>query len=169
MTFDDRSETNIASLTPNTQAKARAFLTAIAESKRMPDGWAVKIISGLRDYHTQQVLFDEGRKTPGKIVTNAPPGYSNHNFGIAFDLGIFNDKGQYIDDLTDTGAITEKEVSFYYRQLVPLGKALGLEWGGDWVAIDDEPHWELNPWPELSESAKLSKLRAMTANGEPIP
>jgi peptidoglycan L-alanyl-D-glutamate endopeptidase CwlK len=170
MIFDNRSEANISTLTPATQVKARAFLQAAIESNRLAAGWKISIISGTRTYQAQDILFAEGRTTPGPIVTNAPAGYSNHNFGIAFDIGIFNDQGQYIDDLPDSVPTqwTQADVSRYYRALAPIGRALGLEWGGDWSSIDDEPHYELNPWPDLAENEKLEKLRAMHDAGEEI-
>jgi peptidoglycan L-alanyl-D-glutamate endopeptidase CwlK len=170
MTFDPRTEANIATLTPATQAKARNFLQAIAESNRLPAGFTVKIIAGTRTYAEQDALYAQGRTTPGPIVTNAAGGYSNHNFGIAFDLGIFNPDGKYIDDLPDVpgSGWTEANVSHSYRTLAPIGRSLGLEWGGDWLSIDDEPHYELNPWPGQTENWKLAKLRDMTANGEAI-
>ena len=110
--MDSRSLANIATLLPAAQDKAHAFLDAIAASNRLPAGWYVSIISGTRTYAEQDVLYQQGRTTPGPIVTNAPPGYSNHNFGIAFDLGIFNADGQYLDDLPDRGLMTEAQVSF---------------------------------------------------------
>lgn len=168
MTFDPRTEANIATLTPATQVKARAFLQAIQESNRLEPGWAVKIISALRSYAEQEVLYEQGRTTPGHIVTDAPPGYSNHNFGIAFDLGIFNAQGQYIDDLADSGKMTQKEISSYYRLFPAIARPMGLEWGGDWVSLDDEPHYEMNPWPDMTEQDKLARLRAMKAAGEAI-
>jgi peptidoglycan L-alanyl-D-glutamate endopeptidase CwlK len=170
MTFDPRTEANIATLTPATQAAARKFLAAIAESNRLPAGYAVKIICGTRTYAEQDALYAQGRTAPGPVVTNAPGGFSNHNFGIAFDLGVFDQSGRYIDDLPDAGLAgwDEARVSHFYRSLAPIGKALGLEWGGDWESIDDEPHYELNPWPDLSENDKLARLRSMTEAGEAI-
>jgi len=170
MTFDPRTETNIATLTPNTQAVARKFMQAVIESNRLPSGWTVKIISGLRSYEQQAALYAQGRDGHGgKIVTNAGPGYSNHNFGTAFDIGIFNATGHYIDDLVDSGVMTEKQVGFYYELFPAIGRALGLIWGGDWKSIDDEPHYELNQYPALSENDKLAKYRAMREAGEAIP
>ena len=43
-------------------------------------------ISGFRTWEEQQELFDKGRKTKGETVTNAPPGWSAHNYGIAIDF-----------------------------------------------------------------------------------
>jgi len=41
---------------------------------------------GYRDEAAQTGLFNRGRKTPGKIVTNARWLQSAHNYGIALDL-----------------------------------------------------------------------------------
>ncbi|HUB67462.1 MAG TPA: M15 family metallopeptidase [Candidatus Methylacidiphilales bacterium] len=166
--MDQRTLDNIATLIPAAQEKAREFIAAVEESNRLPEGWRVSIISGLRSYEQQDVLYQQGRATPGPIVTNAPAGYSNHNFGTAFDIGIFNAAGRYIDDLPDRGLMFESEVSHYYRLLAPIGKALGLIWGGDWESIDDEPHYELNLWAEMTEQERLAKLRALHDAGEAI-
>ena len=55
-----------------------------------------KIISGSRTYAEQNVIDAQGRTTPGKIVSNAKGGQSLHNFGIAWDVGIFKN-GKYLD------------------------------------------------------------------------
>jgi peptidoglycan L-alanyl-D-glutamate endopeptidase CwlK len=166
--MDQRTLDNIATLIPAAQEKARAFLSAIEQSRRLPPGWYVSIISALRTYAEQEILYQQGRTTPGPVVTDAPPGYSNHNFGIAFDLGIFNADGRYIDDLPGRGLMSEAQVSACYRSLAPIGKALGLEWGGDWESIDDEPHYELILWPELSQDQRLARLRDLHDRGLPI-
>jgi peptidoglycan L-alanyl-D-glutamate endopeptidase CwlK len=164
MTFDSRTEANIATLTPDTQAKARAFMAlATGENNPLPSGWTVKIIQGTRTYDQQEALYAQGRTTPGDRVTNAPAGYSNHNFGLAFDIGIFDSKGNYIDD-----DYPQPVVSRNYCALAPLGKGVGLFWGGDWASIDDEPHYELRPWPGLTEDDALTKLRGMVDAGVAI-
>src|SRR6478735_5807766 len=84
MTFDKRTEGNIATLVPKAQEKARQFMTAILpilEEK----GCTAKIISGTRSYDEQDDLYAKGRTVAGAKVTNARGGYSNHNFGIAWD------------------------------------------------------------------------------------
>jgi peptidoglycan L-alanyl-D-glutamate endopeptidase CwlK len=62
-------------------------------------------------------------------VTNARGGQSNHNFGIAWDVGIFENGKYYASD-------TQKEDKAY----VELGGFIkanvpGLEWGGDWKGL----------------------------------
>src|SRR3954452_13135889 len=82
--FDKRSESNIITLIPKAQAEARRFLKITKEANK-----DVRIISGTRAYAEQDILYSQGRNgNPGPIVTKATGGQSNHNFGIAWDIGI---------------------------------------------------------------------------------
>jgi hypothetical protein len=81
---DPRSETNIATLLPELHPYARSLVQKAADV-----GIQIKIISGLRTFAEQDALFAQGRTAPGNKVTNARGGFSNHNFGIAFDVGVF--------------------------------------------------------------------------------
>lgn len=49
-------------------------------------GVTARVVSGFRTWEEQQKLFDAGRKTPGATLTNAPPGWSPHNYGLAVDF-----------------------------------------------------------------------------------
>src|SRR6266850_5242559 len=40
----------------------------------------------LRSLIEQEALYAQGRTTPGRVVTNAKPGQSAHNFGLAIDV-----------------------------------------------------------------------------------
>lgn len=147
---DSRSAANIAPLLPEVRPVAARLLQALAGL-----GIAAKIVSGTRTYAEQDALYEKGRTEPGDIVTNARGGHSNHNFGVAFDIGIFED-GRYLED------------SRLYAHAGAIGKALRLDWGGDWNSIQDEPHFELRPkWAEpLSESQMLAEFRARVASGK---
>lgn len=140
---DDRSETNIATLHPKVQSYARALILRAKDS-----GITIKIISGTRSYDEQAKLYAQGRTEPGKRVTNAGPGYSNHNFGLAFDIGVFSGN-RYLEE------------SPAYKAVGALGIELGLEWGGNWRSLQDEPHFQLRPqWAaSLAESDMLAELR----------
>jgi peptidoglycan L-alanyl-D-glutamate endopeptidase CwlK len=125
--FDQRSESAIATLLPATQSKAREFMKAVAGRPL-----TYRILSGTRTYAEQDAL---SRKRPK--VTNARGGQSNHNFGIAWDVGIF-ENGKYYE------GNTKKEDKAY----VDLGASIkdsiaGLEWGGDWKTFVDKPHYQL--------------------------
>ena len=90
---DSRSEKVIATLLPEVQPIAQALI-----QKSVEMGINIKIISGLRTYEEQDALYAQGRTTPGNIVTNARGGHSNHNFGIAFDVGVF-EGNKYLPEL----------------------------------------------------------------------
>lgn len=49
------------------------------------DGVKVYIYEGFRTHERQQELYNQGRLTKGRIVTNAMPGQSFHQYGRAFD------------------------------------------------------------------------------------
>ena len=149
-TVDERSEKTIATLLPQVQPYARALVLKAAKA-----GITIKVISGLRTYEEQNDLYQQGRSKPGKIVTNARAGFSNHNFGIAFDVGVFEGT-KYLDD------------SPKYKAVGALGIELGLEWGGNWKSIQDEPHFQLRPKWAVDESDKdmLAELRSRKNSGK---
>lgn len=155
--IDERSQRNIDTLIPAAQEKAVAFLNAVEQSNRLPAGWKVKIICGTRTYSDQAELYAKGRTKPGRVVTNAKPGYSWHNFGIAFDVGVFDERGVYIDD-------AYRNADEYYAHLGPIGRAVGLEWGGDWRSIKDVPHYQLRLGYDLAEARRrLSAGESLTS------
>jgi peptidoglycan L-alanyl-D-glutamate endopeptidase CwlK len=149
---DDRSEKNIATLLPEVRPLARALV-----QKAAANGITIRIISGLRTYEEQDALYAKGRTELGAKVTNARGGYSNHNFGIAFDVGVFSG-GSYLPD------------SPKYRAVGLLGTDMGLEWGGNWTSIVDQPHFQLRPaWADaLTEREMLAEFRNRVASGQPI-
>jgi D-alanyl-D-alanine carboxypeptidase len=144
-TLDPRSAAAIATLLPAAQRAARRLL-ASANDGRLGPGVVVKVICGTRTYAEQTALYAQGRTTPGLMVTDAPAGYSNHNFGIAFDVGVFL-RGEYQDE------------SPLYARVGAIGRSQDLEWGGDWTSFPDEPHFQL-PWP-----GTLAQARALVAAG----
>lgn len=132
-TFDVRSEGNIRTVLPQTQRAARSFLN---RAKSNSPGFEVRIISGSRTYAEQDLLYRKGRfGNPPPKVTNARGGQSNHNFGIAWDVGIFKD-GKYLTGDT-------KAEAAIYKQLASIAKTNDLERGGDWTSIVDMPHYQL--------------------------
>lgn len=149
---DARSERHIATLLPEVRPLARALVQKAAQA-----GIRIKVISALRTYEEQDALYAQGRDAPGPKVTNARGGYSNHNFGIAFDVGVFEGSA-YLP------------ASPKYKAVGALGMDLGLEWGGSWKTIVDEPHFQLRPaWAsEMGEREMLAELRARVAGGAPV-
>lgn len=149
---DPRSEKMIATLLPEVQPIARTLV-----QKAALGGIRVKIISGLRSYEEQDALYAQGRTAPGAIVTKVRGGHSNHNFGIAFDVGVF-EGNSYLPE------------SPKYKAVGVIGMDLGLEWGGNWKTFMDEPHFQLRPiWAAgIPEREMLAALRERVAGGAPV-
>lgn len=147
-----RSERVIATLDALVQPYARALYF-----KARGNGITVNIISGLRTFQEQDALYAQGRTSPGDIVTNARAGHSVHNFGLAFDVGVF-EGGRFLAE------------SPRYKAVGALGLELGLEWGGNWKTIVDEPHFQLRPaWAtELTQRQMLAKLRQRLRDERPL-
>ena len=147
-----KSELLIATLLPHVRPYARALYF-----KARDNGITINIISGTRTYAEQDALYAQGRTTAGDIVTNARGGHSNHNFGIAFDIGVFSGN-RYLPE------------SPLYKAVGALGMELGLEWGGNWKTIVDQPHFQLRPaWAgDMTDRAMLAELRRRTQQGEDI-
>jgi peptidoglycan L-alanyl-D-glutamate endopeptidase CwlK len=142
--FDARSEARIMTLQPNAQRKAREFLIA---AQGLP--FSYKILSGTRTYSEQDELFAKGRTAPGPRVTNAKGGASNHNFGIAWDVGVF-DGGRYL-----TGATAQENQAYIGLGNHILANVIGLEWGGNWQGFVDRPHYQLDTGQSVATVRQL--------------
>lgn len=110
-------------LLPPVKSRAEAFIKACDEA-----GIDVLITSTYRDAASQAALYAQGRTKPGRIVTNAKPGQSWHNWRCAFDfVPVVNGKAQWDDTRTfeRCGAIAER---------------VGLEWAGRWKRFKELAH-----------------------------
>jgi hypothetical protein len=114
----------------------------------------IKIGECVRTVAEQDALYAKGRTAPGGIVTKAKGStYSSmHQWGVAFDFYLDMDidgDGSKSDD-----AFNDKLGTF--KKVGKIGEAIGLEWGGDWDAIVDKPHFQLPDWG--STPAKLKQM-----------
>jgi peptidoglycan LD-endopeptidase CwlK len=135
-TFDPASESNIITLIPKAQIEARKFLK-IAKDNNLD----IRILSGTRTYDEQNCLYQHGRNGNHQpIVTNARGGQSNHNFGIAWDIGVF-----------EIGNYVENDLPYKSFAAIVLPLMNTIEWGGNWISFKDYPHYQLKPVSE-SES-----------------
>ncbi|MDQ2718567.1 MAG: M15 family metallopeptidase [Bacteroidota bacterium] len=133
-TFDLASESNVITLIPKAQIEARKFLK-ITKDNHLD----IRILSGTRTYDEQNCLYAHGRNGNRQpVVTNARGGQSNHNFGIAWDIGVFDTNGNYVEN--DAGY-----KSFAAIVLPLMGT---IEWGGNWISFKDYPHYQLKPVSE---------------------
>lgn len=142
--LDPRSEANLHTLHPKAQELARVFAQKVRAA-----GISIRIISGTRTYAEQDALYRVGRYGDQRPrVTGARGGQSNHNFGIAWDIGIF-EGGKYLPE------------SPLYTTAAEVGLVDGLEWGGHWKTLKDRPHYQ------VATGLSINTVRERFERGEP--
>jgi peptidoglycan L-alanyl-D-glutamate endopeptidase CwlK len=84
----------------------------------------------------------------GSRVTNAMPGQSPHNYGLAFDaVPLVSGKPVWDHATTEDEAL--------WKRMASLGLKAGLAWGGAWRNFKDYPHFETPDfnWRDLIATA----------------
>ena len=84
----------------------------------------------------QAALYAQGRTAPGHIVTNAQPGQSAHNYGLAIDVvPIVNGKCVWDDS------------NPIWAQVGKIGVDRGLVWlGSAGSSFKESPHFQMPNW-----------------------
>ena len=139
----------IQTLQPPDQPIARSFLQRAEEA-----GIPCRVVQGTRTFTEQQKTYDQGRTTPGAVVTKARPGDSYHQYGLAFDVVPL--AYEHLPDWNPSGP--------HWAMIGTIGESLGLTWGGRWQS-PDFPHFELKaaPLDELKAYwAKFQKVMPIT-------
>lgn len=132
---------NLDDLLPKVKTLAQAFIDECANQKI-----DVLITSTYRDIESQNALYDQGRTTKGKIVTNAKGGQSFHNWKCAFDfVPIVNGKAQWNDLAT-------------FKRCGAIAKKVGLEWAGDWVTFKELAHCQYTGGLTISDLQNGKKI-----------
>ena len=146
---DERSFKNIATLEPLVQPLFREILH-IGNQVAMQQGCTYVMISGNRTWKEQDKLYAKGRTAPGNIVTNARGGFSNHNYAIAGDYGVFR-SGKYLDSTDPAEAIAIHKL-VAAQVLTKFGTE--IEWGGNWKSFKDYPHFQYNNGLTMTQMRK---------------
>ena len=150
-----RNEKAIARLHPQVGGLIRKFINDVYTKHQVQ----LVIVQDYRTYAQQDALYAKGRTASGNIVTNAKGGQSNHNFALAVDVFPLWDDGQlHMDGKSDAKNIK------ILKKIAPVGKSIGLEWGGDWKSIIDNPHFQLKTGKTMSQLRQLTK----DAGGNPL-
>jgi peptidoglycan LD-endopeptidase CwlK len=137
--MDLASEARLKDVHPLLAAKVRAMAQQLAAA-----GVLIRVTQGLRTWEEQEKLYAQGRSEPGETVTNAPPGSSYHNYGLAVD----------VVPMTATGP--DWNVSHpIWRQIVEAGKSVGLDSGAMWRTFPDYPHFQLTGFLPRSPSSQV--------------
>lgn len=114
-------------------------------AKEIGPGTEAVVTHTLRTWEEQDELYSIGRRNikDERIVTKAKGGYSWHNFGRAFDIAIRVDGKLSWDD------------SLPWKELGNIGKEIGLEWGGDWVGLNDLAHFQFRDGYSLADARRF--------------
>ncbi|WP_313892453.1 M15 family metallopeptidase [Psychrobacillus sp.] len=115
------------------------------------EGILIQISSGYRSNEDQAYIYGQGRPqymwngkkygSVGRIVSNAQPGTSVHNYGLAIDYFLVSDDG-----LKSLWTVNDK-----WKRVGAIAKAMGFEWGGDWTSFKDYPHLQFNRGLTISQ------------------
>lgn len=137
---DSRS---LEDLAPALKPLAFRFKTRV---ESLIPGIAVIFACTYRDEEMQARLYAQGRTAPGRIVTNAKPGESNHNkknedgypASRAFDV-FLTMNGKSVYTLADGDQVSDP----LWQKVGEIGRSVGLVWGGDFKSFPEGPHFEL--------------------------
>lgn len=103
-------------------------------------------ISGFRSNEDQAALYAVGRSRRGKIVTNAKPGESFHNYGLAID---------FCRDADAQRSRLQPDYKFEdYKLLADAATKLGLTPGYSFKSFPEGPH--------IQASLKISLAQMQT-------
>jgi peptidoglycan L-alanyl-D-glutamate endopeptidase CwlK len=124
-------------------------------NKRLPKNCRLRFSHVYRSNAEQDALYQQGRTTPGKKVTNAKAGQSIHNYGLAFDIVLLYDKDH---NGTFESANWENDINF--NKVVEYFTNKGWEWGGNWK-FKDTPHFQMAfgfNWKQLKTKVDSGKF-----------
>ena len=116
----------IEDLIPQAKERVERFIALCHEQ-----GIDLLVTSTFRDHESQGELYEQGRTKPGKVVTNAKPGESWHNYRCAVDVvPLVNGKPNW--DGSDP----------IWQTIGELGEQAGLEWAGRWHSFKELAHFQ---------------------------
>lgn len=111
-------------------------------------------ISGYRSFPEQAKLYFQGRTKPGPKVTNARPGQSAHNYGLAVDWCKDADR-------TKEGLQPDWDLPDY-RLLADEAEDMGLEAAYYWKTFKEGPHVQVKlagKFPGVDPGTELAHLK----------
>lgn len=125
--MDPISEDRLAEVHPLLAARVRSM-----DEMLVGENIVIRVTQGLRTWAEQAALYAQGRTVPGKVVTDARPGYSWHNFGLAVDVAPFD------------GGIPDWNVDHpAWKRIVSVGESVGMVSGSEWRTFPDWPHFQM--------------------------
>lgn len=132
-TMDAISEKRLSEVHPRLAERVRSMAEILAG-----EHITIRVTQSLRSWSEQQALWLEGRDAKGrvvdpkKVVTDAQPGDSWHQFGLAVDVCPMND------------GMPDWNLSHpVWKRIVEVGESVGLISGSTWRSFPDWPHFQM--------------------------
>ena len=113
----------------------------------VPQGYRTKA------QHTS--IWQQGRNDDGQIVrpdlvvTHSPPGWSFHEYGLAYDVVVVLKDGRHVT--WDMATDSDHDQISDYLEIARIGRMLGMEAGFFW-RHPDPPHFEYHPNLNIRET-----------------
>ena len=87
-----------------------------------------------------------------QVFNDSKTSFSSLDFGLVFDIGIF--------EKTNSGEMVLKDNSQLYAKVAKLGESIGLTWAGNRRSFTSLPHFELRPaWAlRMAEDEMMREL-----------
>ena len=139
------NQEKIKTLHPEIRNATSSMLTNLKK-----DNVNVEISLATRTYEEQDRLYSKGRNEKGeiidesKVVTYAKGGQSYHNFGLAFDVEVYN----------ENGTKNWNKQSEAWQKVINEGKKQGFVAGAEWNDFPDLPHFE-NSFGKYSKCSSI--------------
>ena len=132
-------------LLPGVEWETRERFLALGKSFCQANGgqYLLSVRDGRRTCAKQRLIFQQGRTTPGSVVTHADGCNSWHVLGRAIDSDIVE------------AASGRAAGEALYRVAGELWKAMGGKWGGDFPGFPDIGHFEYHPGISISDVCPL--------------
>jgi len=136
------SSRNLDDLIPQAKERVEKFIAICKEN-----GIELLVTSTYRDKESQNLLYEQGRTTLGRIVTNAKAGDSYHNWRCAVDVvPLVNGKPNW--DSNDP----------IWNNIGILGEQCGLEWAGRWKSFKELAHFQYTGGLTLAQLKEGSQI-----------
>ncbi len=164
MKQDPKTLERIELLHPSVRNEAKEIYDEICE--RLNGKVLCRFAFTLRTFAEQNALYAQGRTAPGAKVTNAKGGQSWHNYGLAIDIVLLQDKD---GNGTHETASWDNKIDFDgdgvadWLEVVYMFKLYGWDWGGDWTSFKDTPHFQKTFGLTISEAKTRFETKQVIA------
>lgn len=130
----------IEEIHPNLRNELRQIYSEICEA--LTNGLSCRFVQVYRSFEEQHAIFLQRPK-----VSNADAGQSYHNYGLAVDFVLLNDKNHdgiigSDEIIWDKNTDIDKDKLIDWMEVVKIFQKYGWKWGGDWNKNKDYPHLE---------------------------